>query len=346
MLKPLDLMARAMRALATGALDTAIPGSERRDALGRMAVALGLLRDRIRRVRDLDNQAARLRPEVEVEREKQAAPVHTTARIRTEAAAGVDAVSSGGEEMAALAEAMAMTTQRASAQASTASKAACMALDNVASAANAAERLTGAIGDVTAQVAQSSRMAAEAVSAGEATRTAIQALTGEVEWMSGVAAMMTGIADRTNRLVLHATLEVARDGEAGEGFGVAALEVGQFAAQAARSAEGIGRHIAEMQDAARQAGTAVKRLNTMIAAMDAMADVIAIAMHRQTAAIAEMTPVMIGAATAARAMRAQADNVSEEVAQTAGLATKVRYRAAVLVHSVETLNVAVGAVVH
>ncbi|WP_027093978.1 methyl-accepting chemotaxis protein [Cohnella thermotolerans] len=75
---------------------------------------------------------------------------------------------------------------------------------------------------------------------------------------SGIAKLISELADRCNLLAINAQIEAARAGEHGRGFAVVAQEVRALADQTKQSTERINRQLRDMSDAAEQAAESVR----------------------------------------------------------------------------------------
>ena len=92
--------------------------------------------------------------------------------------------------------------------------------------AAATEEMTGSVNEISRQVQELSKIAAEAVRAGgEDRRPHHPAVAKPPRRIGDVINLITAIAEQTNLLALNATIEAARAGEAGKGFAVVAQEV-------------------------------------------------------------------------------------------------------------------------
>src|SRR5205809_4456346 len=120
------------------------------------------------------------------------------------------------------------------------------------------------INEIGRQVANSNRIANEAVDQAQKTDARIAELSLAANRIGDVTQLITSIAEQTNLLALNATIEAARAGEAGRGFAVVAQEVKALAAQTAKATSEISVQIAEIQTATNDSVTAIKEISSTI----------------------------------------------------------------------------------
>jgi methyl-accepting chemotaxis protein len=137
-------------------------------------------------------------------------------------------------------------------------------------------------------VAQSTRIAGNAVSEVEGANVKVQGLAEAAKKIGEVVALITDIADQTNLLALNATIEAARAGDAGKGFAVVASEVKNLANQTARATEEISAQIGGIQSATQDAVQAIGSIGGTIGEMNEIASAIAAAVEEQGAATQEI----------------------------------------------------------
>ena len=301
-------MTAAMRELASGNLDVALPGLDRRDEIGTMAEATDVFRQDLLRMRDLEAQQKKAEAGAVAERaatqereaaQQRAAEERSSAERKSamhrladefETAVGniietVSAASANLETAANTLTKTAETTQQLSTVVTSASE---DASANVQSVASATEEMTGSIGEISRQVQESSGIAAEAVEQAHATDARITELSHAANRIGDVVKLITAIAEQTNLLALNATIEAARAGAAGKGFAVVAQEVKALAAQTAKATGDIGTQISGMQMATVDSVAAIKEIGGTINRISHIASTIAAAVEEQGAATQEI----------------------------------------------------------
>ncbi|MGU3466594.1 methyl-accepting chemotaxis protein [Methylobacterium sp. C33D] len=291
--RPLSAFTAALRQLAGGATDLAIPGLGRRDEIGQMAEAAGVFRDSMIQARTLSNEQ---RAEQERRQERAQWMEAVTRSFDAEAGqllARVDAAAAGMREACG---AMADTAAQASRQAGSAAEAAQQAAANVQTVAAATEELSASIGEIGGQVAKSATIAGQAVAEAERTDRQIRGLAGTAERIGEVVRIISAIAEQTNLLALNATIEAARAGDAGRGFAVVAAEVKGLAGQTAKATEEITAQIAAIQGETTEAVGAVNAIGRTVDTMNAIASAIAAAVEQQRFATGHIAQNIDGAA--------------------------------------------------
>jgi methyl-accepting chemotaxis protein len=285
--RPVLAMSKALRELALGNFDVHLPGLSRGDEVGQMAHA----------IQEFKVQAIAKAERETSEREEKSRELAVARRVELhslaenfETAVGniiekVGAASSELESSAVILTKSSAATQQLSTVVASASE---ETSSNVQSVAAATEQMAGSIGEIGRQVAESNRIANEAVNQAEKTDARIAELSLAAGRIGDVTQLITTIAEQTNLLALNATIEAARAGEAGRGFAVVAQEVKALAAQTAKATSEISTQIAGMQTATQDSVLAIKEISGTIGRVSEIAAAIAAAIEEQGAATQEI----------------------------------------------------------
>jgi methyl-accepting chemotaxis protein len=129
-----------------------------------------------------------------------------------------------------------------------------------------------------------------------------KALSGHVEAIESILALIRDIAAQTNLLALNATIEAARAGDAGRGFAVVAQEVKSLASQTARATDDITSKISAIQNATRQTVEANGSIRSTVEEVQISADRIRLAMETQAQTVTMITAAVDETALAADSM--------------------------------------------
>jgi methyl-accepting chemotaxis protein len=285
--RPVVAMSKAMRELAVGNFEVQLPGLDRRDEVGQMACA----------VEEFKVQALAKAERETSEREEKSRELAAARRIELhslaesfETAVGniienVGSASSELENSAVVLTRSSAATQQLSTVVATASK---ETSTNVQSVASATEEMASSINEIGRRVADSNRIANEAVDQAEKTDARIAELSLAANRIGDVTKLITTIAEQTNLLALNATIEAARAGDAGRGFAVVAQEVKTLAAQTAQATSEISAQISGIQTATHDSVVAIKEISGTIGRVSEIAAVIAAAIEEQGAATQEI----------------------------------------------------------
>ena len=285
--RPVVIMSKAMRELAAGNFEVQLPGLDRRDEVGQMANAVQEVK--VQAVAKAERETA---DREEKNRQQQAArrvELHNLAQsFQTTVGEIIEKVGSASSELessALILTKSSAATQQLSTVVATASE---ETSTNVQSVAAATEEMAVSINEIGRQVANSNRIANEAVDQAQKTDARIAELSLAANRIGDVTQLITTIAEQTNLLALNATIEAARAGEAGRGFAVVAQEVKALAAQTAKATSEISVQIAGMQAATLESVVAIKEISGTIGRVSEIAATIAAAIEEQGAATQEI----------------------------------------------------------
>ncbi len=318
---PITQLTATMKRLAERDLAAPLHGTERRDELGAMARTLQVFKDGMvesDRLRD-EQEAMKSRAEAE----KRQAMDRLASQLEASVGQVVRVVSAQVSQMESSAQSLSSSAEEATRQTSAVAAASEQASANVQTVASATEELSASIGEISRQVAQSSRIAAGAVSEADRANQMVQSLAEASQKIGAVVALITDIANQTNLLALNATIEAARAGEAGKGFAVVAAEVKNLANQTAKATDEIGGQISGVQSATHEAVQAIQAIGKTIGEINHIAATIASAVEEQSAATKEIARNVEQAATGTQEVSSNIAGVSQVANDTGSAATQV-----------------------
>ncbi len=317
---PLTAMTGAMRRLAAHDMAVDIGGVGRKDEIGEMAAAVQVFKDNMVTA---DRLSAEQATESEAKVRRARIVDELTVKFETKVGELVGAVSSAATEMEATAAAMSATAEQTNQQSATVAAAAEQTSVNVQTVATATEELASSVQEISRQVAQSARIAAQASEDAKGTNAAVQTLASGVQKIGEVVTIIQEIANQTNLLALNATIEAARAGDAGKGFAVVASEVKALATQTSKATEQIGGQIVQIQEGTQKTVVAIQGIARTISEINEIAASIASAVEEQSSATQEISRNVQQAASGTREVSSTIVGVKQAATDTGAAADQV-----------------------
>ncbi|RED52343.1 methyl-accepting chemotaxis protein [Aestuariispira insulae] len=319
---PLQRMTHCMEELADGNLDVEITGTKRQSEIGHMAAAMQVFKENAIENRQLEAEKAQ-----DQERNQKAlreAMQKMADDLEATVSSVVENVTGTSDHLQKSADIMTSLSSKANNDCSVVTTAGEQAASNVQTVAAASEELSHSIREISTQVANSTRIAKEAVHQAEETNQDIRTLADNAQKIGDVLNLISDIAEQTNLLALNATIEAARAGDAGKGFAVVANEVKSLANQTAKATEEISAQIGGIQGATQEAVKSIKEITDTIGEINEIASGIAAAVEEQSAATQEISRNVALAATDTEKVRTNIASISDAVKETNGASNGIQ----------------------
>jgi methyl-accepting chemotaxis protein len=340
-IRPLTRITEAMRQMAAGKLNIAIPGLNRGDEIGDIAKAIGII---------CNNAEGKAREESESKAKQNLAAAEERRREMCkladdfEGAVGkiIETVSSASTELETSASALTATAKRSQEFATNGALASEKASTNVQSVATATEEMASSVHEISRQVQESARIAAEAVEQAQKTDNRVNELSQAATRIGDVVELINTIAGQTNLLALNATIEAARAGESGRGFAVVASEVKALAEQTAKATGEISIQIAGIQSATQDSVAAIKEISGTISRISEISSTIASAVEEQGAATQEISRNVQQAAQGTQQVTSNIADVQRSATETQSASSEVLSSVQSLSHESSSLQQELG----
>ncbi len=329
----------AMRNLATGDTTAAIPAIGRRDEIGAMAEALGVLRDGVIARQRLETDQAT----ASGDRLRRAQAIEGTIRTFEGSVGGALAsLHEASGTMAQVSRELDAVAVEAEAQAISAAGDTEKAAAEIESAAVAAQELSSSVDEVAAQAVRSDEAAAAALKEADRAKAVMTRMLAQAERVGEIVDVISSIAAQTNLLALNATIEAARAGETGRGFAVVAAEVKELANQTSAATGEIAGQISGIRDASRGVMEAVEAMNVTIAEVSRIAGSVAAAVEEQSTSLGGISRNIVAASEGAVRGAGGIRTVESAVADTTRNASRVREISEQVSRDAAALNERVG----
>ncbi|MGX9426337.1 MULTISPECIES: methyl-accepting chemotaxis protein [Bradyrhizobium] len=319
---PMRSLSRAMQELANGNFDVQLPGIGRKDEIGAVASAVEAFKVKAEEKAVLEAESKRRQDDL-LAGQRRAEMIKLADAFEGAVGEIVSTVSSASAELEQSAKALTSTAERAQEITVAVASASEEASANVQSVATATEQLSSSVNEISRQVQDSARIAADAVGQARATTERVSELSKAASRIGDVVELINTIAGQTNLLALNATIEAARAGDAGRGFAVVASEVKALAEQTAKATGEIGQQIAAIQTATDQSVGAIGQISNTIESLAEIASTVAAAVEEQGAATQEIARNVQQAAQGTEEVSSRITDVQRGATATGSASTQV-----------------------
>lgn len=337
---PISRITLVIKEIASGHSNTDITDQDRKDEVGAIAEALGIMKEGL-----IEREEMRAKQDAEEqERSKRAQRIEASiARFEDMIGQSMTELNSMAANLNDTANEMTLAAGETNTQSDQVSSAASLASTNVNTVAAATEQLSASIGEITRKVSDASQISSSAVAETERTNMQMQALAQSAEKIGEIVTLIRDIAEQTNLLALNATIEAARAGDAGKGFAVVASEVKSLANQSAQATEDISTQVQEIQQSSSAAVEAINRVTSLISNLSESSTMIAGAVEEQSAATSEISRNVQDAATGTDEVTSSIAHVNQATVKTSAAAENVTGTASRMNDSVSALRSQVDA---
>lgn len=258
--------------------------------------------------------------------------------FKAEMAESINILNEAARQLEQSADGLGATADHAKTRVAAASSASEETTAKVTTVAQSGNELAMTISEITATVAQSSRLTSEAVScAGTASKT-ITELTNAASEIGNITGLINGIAAQTNLLALNATIEAARAGAAGRGFAIVAQEVKALAAETAKATQNIASKTAGIQSTTERSAAAIQAILCMVQELDQLSARVAGAIEQQASATNEIAQNVDAAATGVGNVAGSIGDIEAMINKTAHATVGLRHSAVQLATQTKTIR--------
>lgn len=333
-------ISNAMRRLAAGDIDTALPAIATRDEMGKMSRALAVLH-----AGELDRRklVERERAEQIAQRQRATSIDGIIDEFRATVTSVVTSLTNHASAMETTARGLSSIASEADSQARAVSRSSETTSNNVRTVANATEELGVSIHAINEQAAQTRGVVNRAAEIAQSAHKLGDHLSAGANRIGDVVKLIRDVAEQTNLLALNATIEAARAGPAGRGFAVVASEIKQLASQTAAATEDITAQVAAIQASTIEAVGVIQSINAVTGDIARFTTTVAASVEQQNNAAQMITRNVQEAAAGVQDLAGSMTQVTGAIGEANRFASEVLDVAHTLSAQTSTLDKAVEA---
>lgn len=250
----------------------------------------------------------------------------------------VETLAAAATELNVTADGMVQTARHTTKQSTAVAAASNQAAESMATVATAGEQLTLTTDHIERQVAESTRVADDAVRRVETSRETMRGLEHDSRQIGKVIKLINQVASQTRLLALNATIESARAGDFGKGFAVVASEVKTLANQTADATKQIEAQIGAIQITTGQAVEAITEMGRTIHHMNSLTDTIVQTVAEQRSVAGEIQGSMDHAVQRTQGVSSAMDHVLTATRETSDAAGQLQTAAGELSRLAESVR--------
>ncbi|MBO9623666.1 MAG: hypothetical protein J7500_13240 [Sphingomonas sp.] len=195
-------------------------------------------------------------------------------------------------------------------------------LENVLMVSESAEQLGQAAEEAGANALDARRLVAGTAAVAGGLESRMEALRTEIATARDILDMVAEIAAKSNLLALNASIEAARSGEAGKGFGVVAQEMKAMAMHTATATEQINERLANIAAAAKGFAGTIETTTAHMEGAGASVTAVSAAVEQQRQAVDQIARVAAEAMERASATDARSRSIGEAASKNQAIASR------------------------